>query len=44
MLLTFILIVTSIPLPPSLFHSKLKPSFSANLSHYYAANIYTYSY
>ena len=32
MLLTFILIIIiSIP-PPPLFHSRLKPSFSANLS------------
>ena len=33
MLLTFILFIMSIPLPPHSFISGLKPSFSANPSH-----------
>ena len=33
MLLTFILIIISIPPPPYSFTSDLKPSFSANPSH-----------
>ena len=33
MLLTFILIIISIPSPPHSFIPGLKPSFSANLSH-----------
>ena len=33
MLLTFILVITSIPAPPHSFIPRLKPSFSANSSH-----------